>query len=91
MPLPHGPFVYVDHGSGFVTFYAHLDPASVTVRRKQEVSEGQEIGRMGTWGSETYAWTHFELRYRNQRTAQSSVLDQLLIGGRKLSEYQVRP
>ena len=88
---PHGPFVYVDHGSGFVSFYSHLDPASVTVRRKQEVIAGQEIGRMGTWGAESYAWTHFELRYRNQGTAQPIVLDQLLIAGRTLSEYQVGP
>jgi murein DD-endopeptidase MepM/ murein hydrolase activator NlpD len=88
---PDGPFVYVDHGFGFVSFYSHLDPASVTVRRKQEVVLGQEIGRMGTWAPEPYAWTHFELRYRNPPTAQPAVLDQLLIAGRTMSEYRVSP
>ena len=40
---------------------------------------------------EPYAWTHFELRYKNQEPAQQAVLSQLLIGGRKLSEYRIAP
>ena len=86
---PEGPFVYIDHGAGFSSLYSHLDPASVTIRRKSAVAQGETIGRMGTWGPEPYPWTHFELRYRNQEPAQRAVLDQLLIGGRKLSAYQI--
>ncbi len=88
---PEGPFVYIDHGSGFTSQYSHLDPASVTIRRKSAVLQGETIGRMGRWEDEPYAWTHFELRYKNQEPAQQAVLDQLLIGGRKLSEYRVAP
>jgi murein DD-endopeptidase MepM/ murein hydrolase activator NlpD len=88
---PEGPFVYIDHGNGFFSQYSHLDPASVTIRRKSSVLQGETIGRMGTWGSPPYAWTHFELRYRNQEALQQAVLGQLLIGGKKLSEYQIAP
>ena len=88
---PEGPFVYIDHGNGFASQYSHLDPASITIRRKSAVLQGETVGRMGTWGSEPYAWTHFELRYRNQEPAQRAVLGQLLLGGRKLSEYRIAP
>jgi murein DD-endopeptidase MepM/ murein hydrolase activator NlpD len=83
--------VYIDHGNGFASQYSHLDPATITIRRKNAVLQGETVGRMGTWGSEPYAWTHFELRYKNQEPAQQAVLSQLLIGGRKLSEYRIAP
>ncbi len=86
---PEGPFVYIDHDNGFTSQYSHLDPASVTIRRKSAVLQGETIGLMGTWGSESYPWTHFELRYKDQEPAQRVVLDQLLVGGRKLSEYRI--
>ena len=35
---PNGPFVYLFHGAGFTTRYSHLDPASITVRRKQRLN-----------------------------------------------------
>ena len=88
---PEGPFVYIDHGNGFASQYSHLDPASITIRRKSAVLQGETVGRMGTWGSAPYAWTHFELRYRNQEPAQRAVLGQLLLEGRKLSEYRIAP
>ena len=88
---PEGPFVYIDHGNGFASQYSHLDPASITIRRKSAVLQGEAVGRMGTWGSEPYAWTHFELRYKNQEPAQQAVLSQLLISGRRLSEYRISP
>jgi murein DD-endopeptidase MepM/ murein hydrolase activator NlpD len=81
--------VYIDHGSGFASQYSHLDPTSITIRRKSAVLQGETIGRMGRWGDKPYAWTHFELRYKNQEPAQRAVLDQLLIGGKKLSEYRI--
>ncbi|HJR17204.1 MAG TPA: peptidoglycan DD-metalloendopeptidase family protein [Gemmatimonadales bacterium] len=86
---PDGPFVYIEHGFGFASFYSHLDPASISVRRKMSVAQGETVGRMGTWGAETYPWTHFELRYQNQDPAQRAVLDQLLVERRKLTDYRV--
>jgi murein DD-endopeptidase MepM/ murein hydrolase activator NlpD len=86
---PDGPFVYIDHGFGFASLYSHLDPASISVRRKMSVAQGETIGRMGTWGAEPYPWMHFELRYENQEAAQRRVLDHLQVGGRKLTDYRV--
>ena len=86
---PNGPFVYIEHGSGFATFYSHLDPASVTVRRKTSVEHGALLGRMGSWDAEGYPWVHFELRYGNQDVGDNPVLDELLIEGRRLAEYRL--
>jgi murein DD-endopeptidase MepM/ murein hydrolase activator NlpD len=86
---PNGPFVYIEHGFGFATFYSHLDPASVSVRRKTPVVQGEALGSMGTWGAESYPWMHFELRYNNQDPGINPVLDELLVDGRTLTEYRV--
>lgn len=86
---PNGPFVYIEHGFGFASFYAHLDPASVSVRRKTPVEQGEVLGTMGTWGAESYPWMHFELRYNNQDPGNNPVLDELLVDGRTLTEYRV--
>lgn len=84
-----GPFVYIEHGFGFASFYSHLDPASISVRRKTAITQGETLGRMGTWGVESYPWTHFELRYGNRDDTQRRVLEHLLVGGRKLTDYRV--
>ena len=86
---PNGPFVYIEHGGGFATFYSHLDPASIQVRRKQVVSQGDVVGSMGTWGTDSYPWMHFEVRYNNQDPGFNPVLDGLLVDGRKLTDYRV--
>jgi hypothetical protein len=84
----NGPFVLVEHDGGFSTIYAHLDPASVTLRRKTPVGRGQPLGRMGQWGSDPAPWLHFELRYENQGAAAAPVLESLHIGGHKLRDYR---
>jgi hypothetical protein len=86
---PEGPFVYVDHGFGFATIYSHLDPASITVRRKIAVNRGETLGRMSASGAGDHPWTHFGLRYENQDPAQRRVLDDVLVAGRKLTDYRV--
>jgi hypothetical protein len=86
---PNGPFVYIEHGSGFATFYSHLDPTSVSVRRKTPVAQGEVLGTMGAWGAEGYPWVHFELRYNNQDPAENPVLNDLLVDGRKLTDYRI--
>lgn len=88
---PNGPFVYIEHGAGFATFYAHLDPASVSVRRKTKVSQGENVGRMGAWGAEEYPWMHFEIRLNNEDAFESRLLGNLAVSGQKLSDYRVSP
>lgn len=86
---PNGPFVYIEHGAGFATFYAHLDPASVSVRRKTRVSQGETLGRMGAWGDESYPWMHFEIRWNNEDPFENRSLGNLAVSGRRLSDYRV--
>jgi Bacterial Ig-like domain (group 2)/Peptidase family M23 len=94
---PNGPFVTVEHRHGFVAIYAHLDPSSVTIRRKTPVTQGQPLGTMGAWGggggggADENAWVHFELRFEGQGANAASVLERLVVDGRRLTEYQVGP
>jgi murein DD-endopeptidase MepM/ murein hydrolase activator NlpD len=88
---PNGPSVTVEHPDGFLAIYAHLDPASVTIRRKTPVRRGQPLGTMGAWGADDDAWVHFELRFEGQGAEAASVLESLVVGGRRLTEYRVGP
>jgi murein DD-endopeptidase MepM/ murein hydrolase activator NlpD len=88
---PNGPFVTVEHRGGFVAISAHLDPSSVTIRRKTPVTRGQPLGTMGAWGADKDAWVHFELRFEGQGAAAASVLERLVVDGRTLTEYRVGP
>jgi hypothetical protein len=84
---PNGPFILVEHGGDFSTIYAHLDPSSVTLRRKTVVSRGQLLGTMGAWGTDPAPWLHFELHYENKGASASSVLESLQLSGRTMREY----
>jgi len=85
----NGPFVLVEHAGGFSTIYAHLDPGSVSLRRKTAVSRGQPLGTMGAWGTFPAPWVHFELRHENKGAGAARVLDALVVSGRTLREYGV--
>ncbi len=52
-----GNWVRIDHRDGYVSIYMHLDSRSVSVG--QIVSQGQQIGRMGSTGKSTGDHLHF--------------------------------
>ncbi len=58
----YGNKIVIDHNNGFRTVYAHLDSISVNVG--QTVSQGQQIGVMGSTGHSTGVHLHFEV-YKN--------------------------
>jgi murein DD-endopeptidase MepM/ murein hydrolase activator NlpD len=54
-----GNNVLINHGNGFKTRYAHMRVLSVSVG--QSVSQGQQVGIMGTTGNSTGIHLHFEI------------------------------
>lgn len=56
----YGCHVIVDHGNGYQTLYAHF--SSLSVSAGQSVSQGQQLGIMGSTGRSTGPHLHFEIR-----------------------------
>lgn len=60
----YGNVVYVDHGNGFATRYAHLE--SISVRVGQVLNLGDQVGRMGSTGRSTGTHLHYEIWFRGR-------------------------
>lgn len=56
----YGRYVVINHGSGWTTYYAHLNSQSVSVG--QSVSRGQRIGTVGSTGGSSGPHLHYEQR-----------------------------
>ena len=56
----YGNVVYLDHGNGITSRYAHLSKFSVKVG--DTVKQGQEVGKVGNTGVSTGPHLHFEIR-----------------------------
>jgi murein DD-endopeptidase MepM/ murein hydrolase activator NlpD len=58
----YGQCVFIDHGGGFYTLYAHLD--EVSVKENSRVTSGAEIGKAGETGTAGGPKLHFEIKQR---------------------------
>lgn len=56
----YGCHVIIDHGNGYQSLYGHMSVLSVSPG--QAVSQGQQIGKMGSTGRSTGPHLHFEIR-----------------------------
>lgn len=60
----YGNAVFIEHADGYVTRYAHMNQILVSVG--QTVSQGEQIGLMGSTGKSTGSHLHFEIRIGNR-------------------------
>ena len=56
----YGNFTQIEHDNGYMTCYAHQ--SKILVTQGQNVSQGQEIGKVGSTGNSTGPHLHFEVR-----------------------------
>ncbi len=56
----YGNFVSIDHGNGFVTYYAHC--SELLVKEGDVVAKGDLIAKVGNTGRSTGPHLHFEIR-----------------------------
>jgi len=59
-----GNRIVIDHGNGYTTAYHHLD--SRAVKQGDTVTQGQQIGTVGSTGVSTGPHLHFEIRYKGE-------------------------
>jgi len=67
-----GKSVFIDHGTGVITMYFHLD--SIAVTKGDTVSAGETIGLVGSTGRATGPHLHWGARVNNQRVDPLSLL-----------------
>jgi len=56
-----GNYVIVDHGNGEFSYFAHMRPGSVRVKKGDHVRQGQQIGEIGFAGDAFIPHLHYML------------------------------
>ncbi len=60
----YGNVIQIDHGFGYVTWYAHL--SAYRVKRGQRVTRGEIIGAVGNTGKSTGPHLHYEVHVKGR-------------------------
>ena len=56
--------VFIDHGHGIQTRYAHL--SKIFVKKGESVDLGEAIGKIGNTGRSTGKHLHYEIKFKNK-------------------------
>jgi murein DD-endopeptidase MepM/ murein hydrolase activator NlpD len=74
-----GNLVLIKHPDGWATAYAHL--AHIDVKNQQKVTQGQQVGTVGTTGGVPEPQLHFEVRYSggSQEAARHAIDPKLVL------------
>jgi murein DD-endopeptidase MepM/ murein hydrolase activator NlpD len=80
--IGYGNEIFIDHGYGFGSRYAHL--SRILINEGQKVKRGQLIGKVGKSGRATGPHLHYEVLYENKPVNPSFYFDNSLT----LEEYQ---
>ncbi len=60
----YGNVIYIDHGHGYETRYAHL--AKIAIEPGQEIKRGHVIGYVGSTGTSVSSHLHYEVLFYNR-------------------------
>ena len=60
-----GNHLLIEHGNGFQTHYAHM--YAITIKERQRVTRGQQIGTVGNSGDSTAPHLHYEVYFHGHR------------------------
>ena len=60
----YGKSVFVDHGYGLQTRYAHL--SKIFVKKGQDLTLGQSVGKIGNTGRSTGKHLHYEIKINDK-------------------------
>ncbi len=66
--VSYGEYIIIDHQDGTMTLYAHMQAGSRAVSEGQTVSQGQQIGKVGSTGNSTGNHLHFEVWVNGKHT-----------------------
>ena len=72
-----GNLVLIKHPGGWVTAYAHL--SETTVKIKDHVEQGDEVGEVGQTGGVDTPHLHFEIRYAPSQRDKAKPIDPTLV------------
>ena len=70
----YGEYIVINHNDGTMTLYAHMQPGSRMVGVGASVSQGEQIGRVGTTGNSTGNHLHFEVWSSGRRVNPTAYL-----------------
>lgn len=68
----YGNYIIISHSNGYQTLYAHMQ--KYTVKKGESISQGQNIGYVGSTGYSTGPHLHFSVYKNSQLVAPTSIL-----------------